>query len=350
MSQASTARSRPASAHSVLAGDLEAEYLRVNAPDGEPEPVRGVVDVAVLDMHFGYHNLGHQSIVETLSNVAREERAKLGPSAPEVRIVSFDVRRGHAVPRSASRYPIVVGTGGPGALDPRLNDGVVAFSQKVAEDPAWEAPLFRYFDGVLADKRTYLLGICHSFGVMARWSGVAEGVLRGAEKGGKSTGARPNLLTASAKHHPWFRGLYTASKGPKIQVLDSRLFDLIPTGRGDANVLAHESNADGSAGEAVTMIELERDEDGVGPRVWGVNHHPEIGDRGRQRAQLERLVERGQVSPEWAEERRGALDAWNESAATEKGLQWTASYTFEGPLRRIVAKTLLERQRLVRLP
>ncbi|MCK6684748.1 MAG: hypothetical protein L6R30_20305 [Thermoanaerobaculia bacterium] len=327
--------------------DTGVSYVRVSRPGDEPPPVPGMLEAAVLDMHHGFLNLGHESIVDTLLRIGREERLNHTDS-PKFRVVSYDVRRGMAVPAGpVSRFTIVVGTGGPGALDPRLNDGKASFSQGVAEDAAWEAPLFHFFDRVIADEKVHLLGICHSYGLLARWSGAAEAVLRPEKKGGKSMGAVQNVLTAAAKHHPWFSGLYRVRKGPVIKVLDSRLFDLIPTGRGEANVLAYESNGrPDSPGEAVTMLEFARDPDGFGPRVWGVNHHPEIGDRGQQRARLRNLAERGEVSAQWVEERAKALDAWNASIATERGLQWTSSFTFEGPIRRIIARAMLEALRL----
>jgi hypothetical protein len=227
-----------------------------------------------------------------------------------------------------------------------MNDGESPHAQGVKEDPAWEGPLFSFFDRILSEEKTHFLGICHSYGLLARWAGAAEAVLRPPEKGGKSMGAVQNVLTVAAKHHPWFSGLYRVRKGPVIQVLDSRLFDLIPTNRGDVNFLAFETNGrPDSPGEAVTMLEFARDPDGFGPRVWGLNSHPEIGDRGQQRARLRSLAESGEVSAQWVEERDKALDAWNNSKATERGLQWTSSFAFEGPVRRIIARAMLEQIR-----
>ncbi|HEX7579554.1 MAG TPA: hypothetical protein VF580_06110, partial [Thermoanaerobaculia bacterium] len=172
--------------------------------------------------------------------------------------------------------------------------------------------------------------------------------LRPAEKGGKSTGVTGNVLTPAALEHPWFSGLARANGGAGIRVLDSRLYDLIPTGRKAGLPLAFEEEGPDRPGEAMTMLELSRDADGVGPRVWGVNFHPEIGDLGKQRVRLERLAERGAVTAAWLEERRRALDAWDASESAERGLQWTSSFTFEGPLRRIVARVLAERRRPAR--
>ena len=56
-------------------------------------------------------------------------------------------------------------------------------------------------------------------------------------------------------------------------------------------------------------------EDGTLPRIWGVNHHPEIGDPLLQRERLERVWVNGGVSQAWYQERLGALAAWHASAA-----------------------------------
>lgn len=323
-----------------LFNDTGLHYVRVEGRDDEPGPRRGVVDIAVLDMHHRYANLGHSSIVETLLGFGHTERKALGAAAPEVRVISYDLRGSGAVPRSpASRFPIVIGTGGPGALDPRLNDGISEWSQGVLEDPAWEARLFRFFDDVLATEGSAFMGVCHSFGLLCRWSGVAEAVLRTPEKG-KSAGVVRNLLSEQALSHPWFSGYHVANSGRAIEVLDSRLFDLIPTGFRTDAFLANEVNGNGLPGPAVTMLELARDREGVLPRIWGVNHHPEIGDRGLQRKRLQRLSERGEVTPEWVTERTRALDAWNQSAHTEHRLQSTSAFTFERPLHTFVRRAL----------
>ncbi len=328
-----------------LVEDPMVTFVRVDHAEDEPPENAGTIDIGVLDMHHGWPNLGHESIVETLLQLAREERRNHGEGSPAVRVISYDVRQGLAVPKGpVSRFALVVGTGGPGALDPRMNDGVASWAQGIKESPSWEAPLFHFFDELMEDERVHMLGICHTYGLLARWSGFAEAEVRPAEKGGKSMGVVNNVLTAAAKHHPWFSGLYRVRKGPTIHVLDSRLFDLIPTGRGEANPLAYESNGRPDApGSAVTMLEFARDPDGFGPRIWGVNHHPEIGDKGQQRARLRSLAGKGAVSQQWIEEREKALEAWNNSKAAERGLQWTSSFTFEGPLRRIISRAIAER-------
>ena len=322
--------------------DPRVTYARVDHPGDEPPPVRSILDVAVLDMHHGFPNLGHASVVDRLMRFAVEERRGLGPGAPGVRVVSYDVRLGLAVPSGAARFPLVVGTGGPGALDPRENDGVSPYAQGIREDPAWEPFLWRFFDALLAHPSAAFLGICHSFGLLARWAGSGTAVARPPAKG-KSAGVVENVLTAEACAHPFFRGFRDAAGGERIQVLDSRLFDILPTGLSRGTVLAHETDAGGAPGEAVTMVELARFADGT-PRVWAVNHHPEIGDAGEQRARLLRIADSRQLSEEWLGERMRALEAWNASAAAERRLQITSSFTLEGPVRAVLARALRERR------
>src|SRR5947207_3246570 len=92
--------------------------------------------------------------------------------------------------------------------------------------PLYDDPSLRY----VRDESTALLAICHSFGILARWSGFARAELRPRAKGGKSAGVVTNVLTPGAHAHPWFRGLWDEVGGDRIQVLDSRLYDLVPTG------------------------------------------------------------------------------------------------------------------------
>ena len=82
---------------------------------------------------------------------------------------------------------------------------------------------------IQAAEEAALLAVCHTFGVMCRWSGAARPVLRGADKGGKSVGLLENLLTPEALAHPWFSRF--ADELPdrrRLPILDHRLYDLIP--------------------------------------------------------------------------------------------------------------------------
>ena len=98
--------------------------------------------------------------------------------------------------------------------------------------------------------------------------------------------------------------------------------------------ISHEAlGKGGPPGDALTMMEVARDESGVMPRVFGVNHHPEIVNRARLLVTLEKQFERGDVTREWYEERKKTL---TEPVADEWGdrlIHLTSSYTFMAPLR-----------------
>ena len=125
------------------------------------------IDVAVLDMHHGWPNLGHDAIVHAMQNAVCDIAPQLARAGLGFRVLSYDVRRGHAIPEPpGGRHALYVGTGGPGHLDPRRNDGVSEGAQGITEDPAWEKPLFDVFDRIRASDDAALLGVCHTFGVM----------------------------------------------------------------------------------------------------------------------------------------------------------------------------------------
>ena len=314
-------------------------FARIERDDVLPELDPAAIDLAVLDMHHGWPNLGHDAIVYGIQNIVCDLTPALRAAGLRVRVLSYDVRRGHRVPEEpGERHAIYVGTGGPGHLDPRLNDGVAPGSQGIAEDPAWETPLFGLFDAIRADQDAALLAVCHTFGVMCRWLGVADVVLRGPEKGGKSSGIVDNVLTDAALAHPWFSRL--ARELPdrrRLKILDNRLYDLIPAGGtlpADLVGLSCEAlGVCGPPGDALTAVEVARDRDGTMPRILGVNHHPEIVNRSRQLTILKKRMERGAVTAEWYAERARTL---TETIADERGDQWlhlTSSFMFLGPLR-----------------
>jgi hypothetical protein len=314
-------------------------YSRVDGPADLPPPEDHLVDVALLDMNHGWPNLGHDSLVHAVMDAACDLIPALQGTALRVRAVSFEVRRRGVIPEMpGGRFGLYLGTGGPGHLDPRSNDGIAPSAQGITEDPSWEAPLFRLFDAVQAHPEAALLAVCHSFGVMCRWAGVARPVLRGLDKGGKSVGILDNLLTAEAQEHPWFRRFAERLRdGRRFRVVDHRLFDLIPEAgpaRFDGIPLSWETRGPGGpVGDALTMMEFARDGDGVMPRVLGVNHHPEIVDRSRQMMILRQKRERGEVTAEWFLDRARALTESYPDDTTDCRLQLTSDYTLLGPLR-----------------
>ncbi|MCX6549391.1 MAG: hypothetical protein NTY02_00025 [Acidobacteria bacterium] len=314
------------------------DVVRVERPDQVPPARPNLIDIAVLDMHHGWPNLGHGAILHAMQNAVCDISASLCKADIGFRIFSYDIRSSQAMPEPpGGRHLLYVGTGGPGHLDPRMNDGISEGSQGIAEDPSWEPGLFALFDRIRAHEDAALLAVCHTFGVMSRWLGIADAVLRGPEKGGKSTGVVESILTDAAVAHPWFSRFAEALPDHRrLRVLDNRLYDLIPRGPLPAGITAigYETlGVGGPRGDALTMIEVARDRAGVLPRIFGVNHHPEIVNRPRLLVMLEKMFAQGDVTREWYEERRLTL---TEPVADEWGdrlINLTSSYTFMGPLR-----------------
>jgi hypothetical protein len=314
------------------------QYARVESPDDLPPADDQVVDVAVLDLNHGWPNLGHDSLVHAVLEASCDLLPRLTAAGLALRVVSFAVRDHGMLPEPpGGRFSVYLGTGGPGHLDPHCNDGLSPYSQGIREDPSWEAPAFALFDAIAADPDAALLAVCHTFGVLCRWSGAARPVLRGPEKGGKLTGVLENVLTDEARAHPWFRRLAAELPGGRrLRILDNRLFDLIPEPGGLPHgfvPIGFETDADGTRGEALTMLEMARDRGGVVPRIFGVNHHPEIVDRARQRVILDQKLDRGEVSAAWVQERLEALTTVYPDEDSEVRLHLTSDYTLLAPLR-----------------
>jgi len=313
------------------------DYVRVEKPQDVPAYDPLVVDVAVLDMNHGWPNLGHDSLVHAVLDAGCDLVEPLQGTGLRVRALSFDVRRSGMIPETPGRqFSLYLGTGGPGHIDPRLNDGVAEWSQGTLENPAWEAPTFRLFDDVVGHEDAALIGVCHTFGVMSRWSGAATPVLRSKAKG-KSTGILENVLTTEAREHPWFKRLAAElPDGRRLRVVENRLFDLVPNGAFAPGVtpIGYETlGLGGPRGEGVTMLEFARDRGGLMPRVFAVNHHPEIVDRFRQIMILEQKYDRGEVSHEWYQERLEILTRVYPDENSDQRLHVTSDYTLLGPLR-----------------
>lgn len=314
------------------------EYVRVESPQDIPAADPHVIDVAIMDMNHGWPNMGHDSLVQVVKDAACDLAAVLAESGLRIRALSYEIRRRHMIPEApGGRFAVYIGTGGPGHLDPRRNDGSAAGSQGISEDPAWEGPLFTLFDDIRKSEDAALIAVCHSFGVMCRWSGAAQPVLRSAAKGGKSAGVQENVLTEDAVRHPWFGQL--AEELPdhrRVRVVDHRLFDLIPVADlpRDLTPIGYETRGvEGPTGEAITMIEWERDGAGTMPRVFAVNHHPEIVDRSRQMLILRQKLERGEVDQAWFDDRQRVLTETYSDDARDQRLHLTSDYTLMGPVR-----------------
>jgi hypothetical protein len=105
----------------------------------------------------------------------------------------------------------------------------------------------------------------------------------------------------------------------------------------------------GPQGDAVTMLEFARDRNGVMPRVFGSNHHPEIVDRGRQLMVLRQKRARGEVSDAWCAERIEILTRAYPDENSDQRLHVTSDYTLLGPLRFHLLRAVRERALLLGL-
>ena len=324
------------------------EYVRVERPEDVPPADPHVVDVVVLDMNHGRPNLGHDSLVHAVTDASCEAIDTLEESGLRVRVLSYDVRRRGMVPElPGSRFSLYLGTGGPGHIDPFRNDGVAPEAQELRENPEWQAVTFRLFDAIRDNENAALIAVCHTFGVLCRWARAASPVLRGPEKG-KCTGVLENVLSAEAREHPWFRH-FAAQAGPggRLRVVENRLFDLVPGPGGFPERVVpigwETLGVGGPRGEAVTMIEFARDRGGVMPRVFAVNHHPEIVDRFRQVMILDQKRERGDVSEQWYKERLDLLTSSLPDEDVDQRLHQTSDFTLLGPLRFHLFRKIRER-------
>jgi hypothetical protein len=301
------------------------EYVRLD-DDSLPPARRDCIDVALLDMNHSWPNVGHDALVHVILDAACTLRDELAQKDAKVRVLSFDVRRRHALPSAPNgRFQLYVGTGGPGHLDPRLNDGKHEWSQGVEESDAWEAPLFKLFDDILANDSAAMMAVCHSFGLVCRWAQIAKPVLRDE----KSSGMPLNRLSREAMQHPWFSQF--ARDLPDHQhfrVVDNRLFDLILDNQRTSVPIAFEA----AGSSALTMVELARSREGDMPRFMGVNHHPEIVDREHIMQVLDEKRAHGEVSDQWYEERAVTLrDLFR--GEQERQSRVTSHYTLLEPVR-----------------
>jgi hypothetical protein len=319
--------------------------VRVAAPADVPTRDPAAIDVAILDMNHGYANVGHDAIVAIVRDAALGLDTELARRGRRIRVLSYDVRGALAVPEHDGRHRLFLGTGGPGHLDPRqntLDDG----TRTIREDPAWEPKLWELFAAIASDESTALYAVCHTFGLLCRWSGVADAKLRGPEKGGAMSGVGTNVLTSEALEHPWFAPLVRSLVPPdRVPVLDSRYYDLVPPARDAAPrdatsglrpiAIAHEEARDGAPGDALTMLELARDPGGV-PRIFGVNSHPEIGSPERVEELLARLLALGTIDETVHAQRSAVLPTLRDDRREARML--VGRYVFSDLVRERVAR------------
>ena len=324
------------------------EFAAVTAAQPLPPPRDDRVDVAVLDMHHRWPSLGYDSILFAFRDAVCDFGEPMRLAGLKLRVLTFDVRFGHQVPQhQPGRFALYVGSGGPGHLDPRLNDGIHPASQGIRENPAWLEPYGELLDAILSDTQAAYVAICHSFGLLCMHLGAALASLRGPGKGGKSSGVMEAELTESAGRHPWYSQLSRLSPAGRIRILDNRYYDLLPPGAAGQepwDVLGVETlGIGGPAGPALALVEFARDRKGVMPRVFGSNFHPEIVGRERYQLILQEKVASGRVTDAWVQERREILRQELSDESNDQRLLLNSDYTFIGPLRYHLYRALRER-------
>ena len=322
-------------------------FVRPQSQAEIPGPSRDYVDVAILDMNHVWQNAGHDSIVALIRRLANDFAPSLATADAGVRLVSYDVRNGMLLPRLHDGPALFVGTGGPGHLDPRLNKRDSVDEGQILESPEWEGPLFAFYDAIERNEAASFYGVCHTFGLLCRWSGIAEPVLRSAEKGGPSIGIVENVLTPQALEHPWFAKLAShLPDGRHLPVVDSRHYDLIPRRRRfprGITPISYECTANGDAGDALTMAEFARKANGT-PRIFAANHHPEIPNATDLAALLERKLAEGEVSEDWYQTRAALVERLQRDDHSEPARLLSAGYSFTF-LVRDALKDLIEDRR-----
>ncbi len=311
------------------------EYVRLN-DDSVPAADASKIDVAILDMNHAWPNVGHNALVHAVLKACEPLHDEIVAAGLKIRVISFDVRRRMQIPQSPNgQFQLYVGTGGPGHLDPRQNDGAKPWAQGIEESHEWEMPLFRLFDDILHHDSAALLAVCHSFGLLCRWSGIAKPELRPE----KSSGMPLNTLSWEATRHPWFSKFADQLPDHKhFRVIDNRLFDLVLQSSGKSCPLAFEA----ASRPALTMLEMAREARSGLPRVFGMNHHPEIIDREHIMMVLDLKRARGEVDDQWYRERAVTLTDLFQGE-TERQSRLTSHYTLLGPLRHHIERLVRER-------
>ena len=157
------------------------------------------------------------------------------------------------------------------------------------------AALFGLFDAVLADRDAATAGrVPHLRRDVCRWLGIADAVLRGPEKGGKSSGIVDKPADRRRRRAPWFaRGSRASCRTPAAE--DPGQPALRPAPDRAASPLACRCSRwrrwalGGPAGDGITAVEVLRAIRATSCRVWSRNPSP--GDRQPQR-QLTILTKR----------------------------------------------------------
>jgi hypothetical protein len=307
------------------------EDVRLGSEADLPPADTHCLDVALLDMSHGIVNLGHDAMLASVAANAARLEPQLRAAGLRMRAISFDVRKRRQLPHHSRRFVLYLGTAGPGHLEPQRNVRDDPAGELIEEDAGWEAPLFALFDAIRADENAALLGVCYTFGLLCRWTGVARPLLRPAAKS-PIMAVKQNVLSEAALAHPWFSQFAAQlPDGSQFPVLDSRHYDLVPAGRFPEGVtsLARELLLDGNPGPAMTMCEFARSKNGRLPRIFGVNFNAEIGDVESLDVLLRAKIERGECDSDWYRSRAALFPELRSDPQRERLRLIAAGYCFD---------------------
>ena len=229
------ATARPPVLRHRLPGERPVRHLRVRAVERTAGPARSRtrarVDVAVLDMNHGWPNLGHDSLVHAVMDASCEVTARArGGRAARAGAVVRRAPLGHAAgARPEPRFSLYLGTGGPGHLDPRANDGVRPESQGIREDAVVGASRR---SAVRRDPAPTSRRRCSPSATPSACCAAGRARPRPCCAGRRRASAAASSRTCWRCRRPSTPGSAASpsSLGPsaRLRVVENRLFDLIP--------------------------------------------------------------------------------------------------------------------------
>ena len=317
------------------------EVVRIEQPSDAPAADPSAVDVAVLDMNHGWAEPGPR--LAGPRRAGRGLRRAAGSRQPPACACACSRSTCAAAawcPSRPPRFALYLGTGGPGHLDPHLNDGESPGSQGMRRGPVLGGAHLRALRRHPAPRPTRRCSaVCHTFGVMCRWSGAAESVLRAAAEGRQERGHPRERAHAGGAGPPLVRAAWPTScrSGGACAWSTTGCSTSSPAARCRAGAMPigfETLGLGGPPGDGAHHdgVRARRRGD-VMPRVFGVNHHPEIVDRvapahdpgaeARARRGHRRVV------------RRPHADARASTRTTRQRprLHLTSDFTLLGPLR-----------------
>jgi homoserine O-succinyltransferase len=214
--------------------------------------------IAILDMYNNFPNEGMRCIRQLLRRAENENQV-------DFIVDTFNVRAENAVPDLA--YDIYISSGGPGSPLP--------------SDEPWESSYFSFIDSLFvhnqqAERKKYLLLICHSFQLVSRHLGLGDVGKR------KSTsfGVLPVHLTTAGQADPIFSHL-----PEPFFAVDSRDYQLI------------DLHSERLAELSIDVLCLEKERPHIplaraimalrfSPEIVGTQFHPEADGEGMLRYML----------------------------------------------------------------